>query len=138
MTSPFDALDRAASSAVVTAYGEQALLRPRTSEQYVERAADAERNAATVWGVFSARPTSFDLHGQARGAELDGTTRVNAARSEFWIARQQVGALSFRPAKGDLLSLPGRPGSPTYAVSAIQPTNMGDLALLLVREDQTE
>lgn len=138
MTSPFDALDAAASSAVATAFGEQAILRPRVSEQYVERAADAERNAVTVWGVFSARPTSFDLHGQARGAELDGTTRVNAARSEFWIARQQAEALSFRPARGDLLSLPGRPGSPTYAISAIQPTNMGDLAFLLVREGEQE
>ena len=138
MSSPFDALDAAASSAVVMAYGEQAVLRPRVSEQYVERAADAERNAVTVWGVFSARPTSFDLHGQARGSELDGTTRVNAARSEFWIAREQAESLSFRPAKGDLLSLPGRPGSPTYAISAIQPTNMGDLAFLLVREDQKE
>ena len=138
MTSPFDALDAAASSAVVTAYGEQAVLRPRTSEQYVERAADADRNAVTVWGVFSARPTSFDLHGQARGAELDGTTRVNAVRSEFWITREQAEALPFRPAKGDLLSLPGRPGSPAYTVSAIQPTNMGDMAFLLVREDQPE
>ncbi len=138
MTSPFDALDAAASSAVVTAYGEQAILRPRRSEQYVERAADADRNGATFWGVFSARPTSFDLHGQARGSELDGTTRVNAARSEFWITREQADALPFRPAKGDLLTLPGRPGSPTYAISAIQPTNMGDLGFLLIREDQPE
>ena len=138
MTSPFDAFDAAASSAVVAAYGEQAVLRPRRSEQYVERAADVDRNGAIVWGVFSARPTGFDLHGQARGAELDGTTRANAARSEFWVAREQVEALSFRPAKGDLLTLPGRPGSPTYAISAIQPTNMGDLAFLLVREDQPE
>ena len=135
MVSRFDALDAAASSAVVTAYGEQAVLRPRRSEQYVERTADAERNAVTVWGVFSARPTSFDLHGQARGAELDGATRVNAAQSEFWIVRDQAEALSFRPAKGDSLNLPGRPGCPAYAISAIQPTNMGDLNLLLVRED---
>ncbi|MCB1498598.1 MAG: hypothetical protein KDK07_02215 [Bauldia sp.] len=138
MTTPFDALDRAASYAVVTAYAEQAVLRPRTSEQYVERGPDADRNGAIVWGVFSARPTSFDLHGQARGSELDGTTRVNAARSEFWIAREQADALPFRPAKGDLLSLPGRPGSPTYAISAIQPSNMGDMGFLLVREDRPE
>ena len=138
MTSPFDALDAATSSAVVAVYGEKAVLRPRRSEQYVERTADADRNGTIVWGIFSARPTSFDLHGQARGSELDGTTRVNAARSEFWIARNQAEALPFRPAKGDLLGLPGRPGSPTYAISAIQPTNMGDLAFLLVREDQPE
>jgi len=138
LPSPFDDLDAAASSAVVTAYGEQAVLQPRRSEQYVERTADADRNGAIVWVVFSARPTSFDLHGQARGAELDGTTRVNAARSEFWIARQQVETLSLRPAKGDLLSLPGHPGSPTYAIAAIQPTNMGDLAFLLVREGEPQ
>jgi hypothetical protein len=138
MPSPFDILDAAASSAVVAAYGERAILRPRRSEQYVERAADADRNGAIASGIFSARPTSFDLHGQARGAELDGTTRVNAARSEFWVARDQAEALPFRPAKGDLLTLPGRPGSPTYAIAAIQPTSMGDMAFLLVREDQPE
>lgn len=138
MPSPFDILDAAASVAVVSAYGEQAVLRPRRSEQYVERAADADRNGAIVSGIFSARPTSFDLHGQARGAELDGTTRVNAAGSEFWVARDQAKALPFSPAKGDLLTLPDRPGSPTYAISAIQPTSMGDIAFLLVREDQPE
>ena len=138
MRSPFDILDAAAVTAVMAAYGERAILRPRRSEQYAERAADADRNGAIVSGIFSARPTSFDLHGQARGAELDGTTRVNAARSEFWIAGDQAEALSFRPAKGDLLTLPGRPGSPTYAISAIQPTSMGDMACLLVREDQPE
>ena len=138
MPSPFDALDAAASSAVVAVYGEQAILRPRRSEQYVERTVDTDRNGAIVSGIFSARPTSFALHGQARGAELDGTTRVNAARSEFWVARGQAEALPFRPVKGDLLTFPGRPGSPTYAISAIQPTSMGDMAFLLVREDQSE
>jgi hypothetical protein len=134
----FDRLDGAMSVAVMKAFGEKAVFCPRASEQYAERTVDADRNRALVWGVFSARPTNFDLHGQARGAELDGATRINAARSEFWVARQQAEALPFRPAKGDLLTLSGRPGSPTYAISAIQPTNVGDLAFLLVCEDQPE
>jgi hypothetical protein len=43
---------------------------------------------------------SFEPHGQARGAELDGTTRVNAARSEFWIAREQAERALVQAGKG--------------------------------------
>jgi hypothetical protein len=59
-------------------------------------------------------------------------------QSAFWIASDQVAALGFRPAKGDLLRFPERCGSPCFAIAAIHPTSMGDLNLLLVREDVAE
>lgn len=138
MASPFDALDDLLSSAVMTAYGEAAILRPRSSSQYAERSADADRNAVNVWGVFSAGPGDAQVKGQATGGEFAGTTRLNVMKAEFWISKDQATALAFRPAKGDAVIFPGRDGSPVYSIAAIQHTNAGDMAFILVREDQSE
>ena len=119
-------------------FGEEAILSPRRNGQYVEASSDADRMAIAVRGVFSAVAATGDLKGQARGGEFAGTTRLVAAQSTFWIAAVQVGELGFRPAKGDLLRLPERSGEPCFAISAVQPTSMGDLNLLLVREDVAE
>ena len=135
MISAFDGFDEQASAAIVLAFGEDAVLIRRLSSQYVERTVDPEQAAVTVRGVFSAHAANSDLRGQGRGSEVSGTTRITSEQSEFWIAREQADGLGFRPARGDQLSLPGRPGAPSFAISAIHPTNMGDLNLLLVRED---
>ena len=119
-------------------FGEEAILSPRRNGQYVEASPDADRMAVAVRGVFSAVAATSDLKGQARGGEFAGTTRLVAAQSTFWIASEQVGELGFRPSKGDLLRLPGRPGEPSFAISAVHPTSMGDLNLVLVREDVAE
>lgn len=116
-------------------FGEEAILSPRRNGQYVEASPDADRMAVAVRGVFSAVAATSDLKGQARGGEFAGTTRLVAAQSTFWIASAQVAELGFRPAKGDLLRLPERSGEPYFAISAVHPTSMGDLNLLLVRED---
>ena len=138
MTSPFDALDALASGAVMEGFGEEAVLIPRRGAQYVEAAADANRMAVKVRGIFSAIATPSDLRGQSRGGEFTGTTRIVSEQSAFWIAAAQVAELGFRPAKGDQLRLPERCGSPSFAIAAIHPTSMGDLNLLLVREDVPE
>ena len=135
MVSAFDAFDEQAAAATVLAFGEDAILTRRISSQYVEPTVDAEQAAVTVRGVFSAHAANSDLRGQGRGSEISGTTRITSEQSEFWIAKEQADGLGSRPARGDQLSLPGRPGAPTFAISAIHPTNMGDLNLLLVRED---
>jgi hypothetical protein len=59
-------------------------------------------------------------------------------QSAFWVSAAQAAELGFRPAKGDLLRLPGRCGSPSFTIAAVHPTSMGDLNLLLVREDVGE
>jgi hypothetical protein len=138
MASAFDALDALASEAAVAGFGEEAMLIPRRGNQYVEAAADADRMAVKVRGIFSALAAVSDLRGQSRGGEFTGTTRVVAEQTAFWIAAAQVAEIGFRPARGDQVRLPGRCGSPCYAISAIHPTSMGDLNLLLVREDVAE
>ena len=138
MTSAFDAMDALASDAAVAGFGEEAVLIPRRNGQYVEAAADADRMAVKVRGIFSALAASSDLRGQSRGGEFTGTTRVLSEQTAFWIAAVQVAELGFPPAKGDQIRLPERCGSPCYAIAAIHPTSMGDLNLLLVREDVAE
>lgn len=138
MASPFDDLDAVLSSAILTAYGEAAVLQPRVASQYVERTANEARDAVSVWGVFSAGPAEASLKGQAVGGEYVGTTRFQSARSEFWISKAQADALDYRPQKGDTLSFPGRPEAPIFSIAAVQPTDMGDLAFILVREDQDQ
>jgi hypothetical protein len=138
MTSAFDALDALASGAAVAGFGEEAVLIPRRNSQYVEAAADSDRMAVKVKGIFSALAAPSDLRGQSRGGEFTGTTRIVSEQTAFWIAAAQVSELGFRPAKGDMLRFPVRCGSPCFAIAAIHPTSMGDLNLLLVREDVAE
>jgi hypothetical protein len=138
VTSAFDDFDALASQAALAAFGEEAVLSPRRTSQYVESAADVDRMAVKVRGIFSALAAPSDLRGQGRGGEFTGTTRMVSEQSAFWIAAAQVAELGFRPAKGDLLKLPARCGSPSFAIAAVHPTSMGDLNLLLVREDVPE
>ena len=138
MTSPFDDFDALACGAALEAFGEVAVLTPRRSGQYVEAPVDADRMSVKLRGVFSALAAQSDLRGQARGGEFTGASRLLAEQTAFWIAAAQVEELGCRPAKGDLLKLPERCGSPAYAIAAVHPTSMGDLNLLLVREDVAE
>jgi len=138
VTSAFDDFDALASAATLAAFGEEAVLSPRRISQYAESAADADRMAVKVRGIFSSLAAPSDLRGQGRGGEFTGTTRLVAEQSAFWIAAAQVAELGFRPTKGDLLRFPSRGGSPYFAIAAVHPTSMGDLNLLLVREDVGE
>jgi len=138
VTTAFDDLDALAAQASVSVFGEVAVLQPRRQSQYVESATDADRLSVSVRGIFSAAAATSDLRGQARGGEFTGASRVLSEQSAFWIAAEQVAELGFRPAKGDFLSLPERSGSPSFAIAAVHPTAMGDLNLLLVREDVAE
>ena len=131
----FDDLDAVVSDAIRSAFAEVAVHRPRASVQYAERVADADRPHRLIHGVFSAGPADDPLRGAARGSQFSGTTRVASLSAEFWIARAEVDALTDLPAKGDTIMLTSRAGSPVYAVSVVQHTDMGDMTLILVRED---
>lgn len=132
----FDDLDAGLSGAIREAFAEPAVHRPRVSEQYAERNSDPERPQHLIYGVLSAGPADDPLKGSARGSQFSGTTRAASLSAEFWIARAEVDALTELPMKGDTLTLTSRAGSPAYAVSLVQHTDMGDLTLILVRDDQ--
>jgi hypothetical protein len=137
MTTAFEALDENLSAALSSAFAEPALLRPRVSTQYAERSADPDRPEAMTYGIFSAGPAQEDLRGQARGGQMSGTTKLSTAATEFWIAKPQIDQLPWLPITGDAVVLTARSGQPIYAISRVAPSDLGDLTLMLVREDET-
>jgi hypothetical protein len=134
----FDDLDAQVSGTIDAAFGEVAILRPRVSSQYVARAEDPSRQVATVTGVFSAGPADAPLKGGTAGAAFSGGTRVVSQSAAFWLSTKTVQSLLTRPQKGDALTLTGRVGAPVYSVSQVHPSDMGDLTLILVLEEETQ
>ena len=132
----FNDLDAYASDAVKGVFAEPAILRPRVSTQYAERSADPDRPEAMTYGIFSAGPAQEYLRGQARGGQLSGTTKLSTATAEFWIGKPQIDQLPWLPITGDAVVLTARSGQPIYAISRVAPSDLGDLNLLLVREDE--
>ena len=133
----FDDLDAQVSGTIDAAFGEAAVLRPRVSSQYAERTEDPSRQVITVMGVFSAGPAEAPLKGSIAGSGFSGGTRVVSQSAEFWLAAETVQSLVARPQKGDALTLTGREGPPVYALSQVHPSDMGDLTLILVLEEET-
>ena len=135
MATAFEAMDETLSAALSSAVAEPALLRPRGAPQYVERSPDPDRPEAMTYGIFSAGPAQEDLRGQARGGQMSGTTKLSTAAAEFWIAKPQIDQLPWMPITGDAVVLRARSGQPTYAISRVATSDLGDLTLILVRED---
>ncbi|MDF1854239.1 hypothetical protein [Pseudooceanicola sp.] len=137
MSWSFYELDAALSDAASSVFAEPALLRPRVSTQYAERSADSDRAATVTYGIFSAGPAKDDLGGQARGGQMSGTTKLSTAATEFWIAKPQIDQLPWLPITGDVVILTARNSQPIYAISRVATSDLGDLTLMLVREDET-
>lgn len=129
----FEDFDATASAAVSSVFAEPAHFIPRVSSQYAVRASDPDRPEVAVTGVFSAGAAQQGLDGQAGG--FSGGTQVTSSSATFWIAKAQADALTAPPAKGDALILTNRADQPRYAVSAFHHSDLGDLTLILVRED---
>lgn len=132
----FNDLDAHTSAAVKAVFAEPALLRPRVSTQYAERSPDPDRPEAMTYGIFSAGAAQQDLRGQARGGQMPGTTKLSTAAAEFWIAKPQIDQLPWLPITGDAVILTARSGQPSFAISRVTPSDLGDLTLILVREDE--
>ena len=133
----FNDLDAYASDAVKVVFAEPAILRPRVSTQYAERSADPDRPEAMTYGIFSAGPAQEDLRGQARGGQMSGTTKLSTAAADFWIAKPQIDQLPWLSISGDAVILTARSGQPSYVIARVATSDLGDLTLMLVREDET-
>ena len=107
----FDDLDAQVSGAIDAAFGEVAVLRPRASLPYAERAEDPSRPIATVTGVFSAGPAEAALKGSSAGGAFSGGTRIVSLSAEFWLSAEGIFNLS-DPAK---FKPPPDQASPTFA-----------------------
>ncbi len=133
MPSPFDALDAALSGAVLSAFGESvaASLRPRTRSEFAE-GADSSRPARPIRGVFNATHGNAELRGAAKGGGFSGVTRLSVNMAEFWVPASEARAIPYEVRQKDHIVFTGRAGQPVYSISDIQPTDMGDLNLILV------
>lgn len=129
-TDPFAALDGVQDAV----FGEAAVLTPQQEDQYVANVADGNRPAAIIRGVFSAGPARDDIRGRSSGGAFAGATRVSVVRAGFWLPQANAAALGYEILKGDKLALTARPGVPVYVVTEVQPTDLGDVNLKLVRE----
>lgn len=132
----FDDLDRTASAALAGAFAEAAVLRPRLNAPYTEQEAGPDTTAVILQGVFSAGPAESRLDGPSKSGGFAGATRVSSMSAEFWVPASELADLTTRPSKGDALTLTTRPGAPVYAISQVGQTDLGDLTLILVLEDQ--
>jgi hypothetical protein len=68
---------------------------------------------------------------------MAGTTKLSTAAAEFWIAKPQIDQLPWLPITGDAVVLTARSGQPSYAISRVAPSDLGDLTLILIQEDET-
>jgi hypothetical protein len=66
---------------------------------------------------------------------MSGTTKLSTATAEFWIGKPQIDQLPWLAITGDTVVLTARSGQPTYAISRVATSDLGDLTLILVRED---
>lgn len=136
MPSPFDALDAALSSAVLSSFGEDgAQLRPRTRSEFTE-GADGSRPARSIRGVFSDGHGVEGIRGAAMGSEFAGVSRLSVQMAEFWISQADLSALPYAIRKGDQIALTGRPGVPVYDISDMQNSEVGGVNLILVASQQ--
>jgi hypothetical protein len=138
MPSFFDALDEALSAVVLDAFGETeaAVLRPRMTSQYTERADDPNREPVDLSGVLSVGPAVEDMRGTARH-DRHTATRLATAAGEFWVPACVLADIPYAIAVGDLILFPARADA-AYAVVSVQRTDLGDANLILAIEDQPE
>jgi hypothetical protein len=134
MASPFDALDAELSAAVLTAYGETALITPRRGTTYAAPGVDTDRPPVSALVVFSESPGLEWLSGARRGSELTGGSRLGVSEAEIWMSKAQADELGFKLAKGDKISFPSR--GTAYSVVAVMTTDMGDVRAMIVREGE--
>lgn len=132
MSSPFDALDAELSRAVMGTFGETiaAQLRPRTRSEYAE-AADPDRAARNIRGVFTEGHADAQLRGASTGAEFTGATRLSVHMAEFFLPASELALVPYEIRQGDELAFPSRPGAPVFSVSDMQRGDTGDLNLIL-------
>jgi hypothetical protein len=133
MPSPFDALDAALSATCLGAFGEVASLVPRVASQYTVPQPDPARQQTDIVGIYSAGPGETPIKGKATGGDFTGPTRFVTTRAEFWVDAETMASLPYEIAKGDMLILTDRGDTP-YEIIAAQPTDMGDVNLILAYE----
>jgi len=126
MAFSFDDIDRA----IADTFGIAATLSPQVREQYTAGAANVDRPAHQVIGVFSAGPHDHGVGGSS-AEPRSGVSSFRGSATEFWLPAEQVAALlPYKIKRGDKLAVWGK----TYVIASPEPTDAGDLNLILTLE----
>lgn len=134
MPGPFDALDAMVSAAVEEAFGSGAIIQPRAGlNQYGGPVADPARPPGIVTGVFSSASATAGVEGSASGEGRKGGTKIGGLTPVFWLSPAAVASLGYAVRAGDGLVLTGPPAR-TFRISRADPTDTGDLELVLTEE----
>lgn len=109
---------------------------PRAGGRYAARQVDPARNVIEIRAVFTGAGEQHAHTGRREPSHFKGVARGMGMEAELWLSAEQVAALDWRPQSGDLVVLTGRVPVETYAISACEPNDLGDLTLVLTVEDQ--
>lgn len=136
MPNIFDDLDAAVTAAVADVFGDMAVIHPRlAASEYSNGQPDGTRPQRTVTGIFSSGPDTEKYSGQSRSAASSSAARSTQSCT-FWLSAVQLATVPYAIAKGDRIVISDRPAE-TYKVSAMHPTDMGDIEFLLTIEEAT-
>lgn len=133
---PFDRLVAAGDRAVTAAMGTRAEILPRVQARMASPAPDPSRATAIVRGVYTDQPADAAMQGQRQGGEMAGVTIIAGAKRLFWLSVAAVDSLGWRPRQGDALRLVDHPDVPLYGIERADPSDHGDMTLVLSLERQ--
>lgn len=132
---PFDRLDALLSESVLSRFGIPVRIIPQLPSRYGAATADPARAAAEVMGVYSSGPTVAAIGGEVRAGASAGPTRIAGQSTVLWLSPATVEAIPYHLKVDDRVEFIGRPPPNRWKVSALRPTDTGDLELSLTEDD---
>lgn len=133
LSNPFDRLDRIVSDAVNRGFSVVARIQKMAPgrSSLTGPGVDPEFAAWDIRGVHSSGPNKTSLQGKSRGGDIGGPTEVQGQVSTLWIKALDIHGAPFAVAVGDRVSFPFAATPNAYRIARMQPTDMGDLELVL-------
>lgn len=133
----FADLDAIVSGTMLAEFGIRGIISPRIASQYGAAQPDPTRAQTEVRGIFSSGPAVDNIGGQSRGGAPGGATMIGGQTLVFWLAAATTRSLAYPIRRGDRVILPDEAAPNRFAVSAIRPTDMGDLELVMIEDEGT-
>lgn len=133
LSNPFDRLDRIVSDAVNRGFSVVARIQKMAPARsgLANPTPDPDIAPWDIRGIHSSGPSKTALQGKARGSDFGGATEVQGQVSTLWIKAIDIHDAPFAIAVGDRVSFPFAATPNAYRVARVQPTDLGDLELVL-------
>jgi hypothetical protein len=134
MATFFDRFAAVADHVADATFGERLLIEPQVQGGYTGKlAADPDRPAITVIGVFTARPVEDTLSGQAAGeARVRGLEGVVVRRTAIKLSTAVVMEIGYDLRENDRITRLDRTVDNVFAVVDSVPADLGDLLVHVV------